>query len=271
MKRLAATALMMALFALPAFAQRGGGHGGGGRGGGGFSGHSAGAFHGGFAGPHYGAPRYSGGYAGSRSYHFAGGPRYSSRYSSRSFRSYPNSRVRSGFRAPYTRPGYRADRYGRSFFSDRRRDRSFFVIPDWIGLGTLGCYQDSSVYDDSDDSGAPGCYDEQAPEPDQPTIYGGDDDGPPPDEQPAYEPPVYEPPAETQRPAQLPANETATTIVFKDGRPSEQVHNYALTQTTLYVLDQRQRDIPLDQIDLAATEKVNRGTGIEFRIPQVPQ
>jgi hypothetical protein len=65
----------------------------------------------------------------------------------------------------------------------------------------------------------------------------------------------------------LPANETATTIVFRDGRPTEQIHNYALTQTTLYVLDQSKRDIPLDQIDVAATEKVNRNMGIEFQVP----
>jgi hypothetical protein len=63
----------------------------------------------------------------------------------------------------------------------------------------------------------------------------------------------------------------ATTIVFKDGRPPEQIRNYALTQTNLYVMDQQRRDIPLDQIDLAATEKANRAAGIEFQVPQSVQ
>jgi hypothetical protein len=58
--------------------------------------------------------------------------------------------------------------------------------------------------------------------------------------------------------------------VFKDGRPSEQIHNYALTRTDLFVLDQRHRDIPLDELDLAATAKVNHDAGVEFHIPALP-
>lgn len=135
----------------------------------------------------------------------------------------------------------------------------FYGVPDWIGLGTLGCYPDAEVYgdDDSDDEGAPGCGNAPPPPADQPTIYG--DDG--------YGSPSYEPPPPQQQPSPAPTNEIATTIVFKDGRPSEQIHNYALTQTTLYILDQRKQDIPLDQIDLAATEKLNRDEGIEFQVP----
>ncbi len=56
-------------------------------------------------------------------------------------------------------------------------------------------------------------------------------------------------------------------LVFKDGRPSLEIHNYALTRTTLYVLDQHHRDIPVDDIDLAATQKANRDAGVDFRIP----
>jgi hypothetical protein len=36
----------------------------------------------------------------------------------------------------------------------------------------------------------------------------------------------------------------------------------------LYVLDQQRSDIPLNQINLAETEKVNRAAGIPFQIPQ---
>ena len=38
-------------------------------------------------------------------------------------------------------------------------------------------------------------------------------------------------------------------VPFKDGRPAEQIHNYALTRTTLYVRDGHRRDIPVDQLE----------------------
>ncbi len=71
-------------------------------------------------------------------------------------------------------------------------------------------------------------------------------------------------PAESQAP--LP-EEDAVTIVFKDGRPPEQIRNYALTRTTLYLTAGRVRVIPVDQIDLPATEKINQKAGVEFHLP----
>jgi hypothetical protein len=68
-----------------------------------------------------------------------------------------------------------------------------------------------------------------------------------------------------------PAPQQAVTLIFKDGRPSEQIHNYLLTATTLTVLDQKYREIPVDQINLYATEETNRADGIDFRVPSVPQ
>ena len=65
-------------------------------------------------------------------------------------------------------------------------------------------------------------------------------------------------------------SQDALTLVFADGRPSVQIHNYMLTRTTLYVLDAHRRDIPLDELDLAATAKVNRDAGIDFRLPEAP-
>ena len=56
------------------------------------------------------------------------------------------------------------------------------------------------------------------------------------------------------------------TLVFKDGRPLEQVHNYAMTRTTLYVFDQRRQEIALDDLDVAAAMKVNREAGVDFRL-----
>ena len=62
-------------------------------------------------------------------------------------------------------------------------------------------------------------------------------------------------------------NEDAITLLSKDGRPPEQIHNYLLTRTTLYVRDQQRRDITLDQLDLAATQKVNHDAGVDFPLP----
>lgn len=295
MKRFAALALALAVgLALPAFAQRGGGggghgggggFGGGGHMGGGFGGHSSSGFHGGFSGPRSGgfAPR---GFATPRTYNPYGPAAH---YYGRGNQFAPNMRYRSGFRAPYSAfrdsRGFR-DRDDR--FRSRFRSRGFFV-PDWIGIGPYGCYDDSFVYDDWDnDEFGPDCYGyggygDQPLQGDQgpPVIYdedngySGNPNGygtppPPPDyAQPPYDPPAYQPPAQRSKP--LPTNEIATTIVFKDGRPSEQIHNYALTQTNLYVMDQQRRDIPLDQIDVAATEKANRAEGVEFQVPQTAQ
>ena len=63
------------------------------------------------------------------------------------------------------------------------------------------------------------------------------------------------------------AREDAVTVIFKDGRQPEQIHNYLLTSTTLTVLDARYRQIPLDDVNVAATEAANRAAGVDFRVP----
>jgi len=65
----------------------------------------------------------------------------------------------------------------------------------------------------------------------------------------------------------LPTPQQAVKLIFKDGRSPEQIRNYMLTSTTLTVLDQKYREIPLDQIDLAATRQSNLADGIDFRVP----
>jgi hypothetical protein len=37
----------------------------------------------------------------------------------------------------------------------------------------------------------------------------------------------------------------------------------------LYVRDQHHRDIPLDQLDFNATEKVNHTAGVDFQLPEL--
>jgi hypothetical protein len=65
-----------------------------------------------------------------------------------------------------------------------------------------------------------------------------------------------------------PPPEEQVTLVFNDGRPPEEIHNYILTRSMLTVLDGRRRDIPVDQLDLAATEKANRAAGVDFQLPE---
>jgi hypothetical protein len=60
----------------------------------------------------------------------------------------------------------------------------------------------------------------------------------------------------------------ATTLIFKDGRPPVQVHNYALTANTLYALDGDSRqEIPLALLDVPATVEANRRAGVDFALP----
>jgi hypothetical protein len=55
--------------------------------------------------------------------------------------------------------------------------------------------------------------------------------------------------------------------VFKDGRPAQQIHDYILTRTILYVQDTGTREIPVADLGLAAMEKVNKPAGVDFQLP----
>lgn len=112
--------------------------------------------------------------------------------------------------------------------------------------------------DDTDD-------DDSAPAPDN-GSEGYAMEPPDEDEQPPLGP--YQPSFGLSRPALAPAKEEAVTLIFKDGRPPEQIHNYILTRTTLFVGDQHRRAIPTDQLDLIATAKVNQDAGVDFQLPE---
>jgi hypothetical protein len=237
MRRFAAIALLIAGLALPACAQRGGARGG-------FSSHPSSGFHGGFTGS---APSSFSGNRFTAPHNFA----------APSFRTAP-SFARPGFGASYARPPY----YGaghyphhaapyRRVYVRRYGAWSSYLVPGYIGSGYLG-YPDTGFYDDSAASAASAApsYDVQ---PDQQ------------DESQPREP--YYPSIGPSYPSSAPQSEDAVMLVFKDGRVPLEIHNYALTPTTLYVLDQQHRDIPVAEIDLAATQKVNRDAGIDFQFP----
>jgi hypothetical protein len=287
MRFASAVALLVIGIALPVCAQRGGSHGGGSHGG--FGGGSHGGFSGGSGGGFRGSsgPRGSsgGGFRASAMGRapapgrFAAGPRY------------PGN-LRRGF-APAAGLRNSANYGGRGFDRDGDGHRRPYRSPyrglygygpwagGWIGPGYLGYpFDDGYGYDDSaaDANGGAGDY---GPGDYGSANYGDPNYGPGPgyggyEAQPANQPPVpYQARPDERRPeysqpAAPPVAESSVTLVFKDGRPEEHIHNYILTRTTLSILDQRRRDIPVDELDLAATQKANRDAGVDFRLPNSP-
>jgi hypothetical protein len=234
MKRLFVVALVMLVAAglvLPACAQRAASHGS-------FSAHSA--------------PAFRGGFSASPSRSFTGAPRYTGRGPLSSTPRFLGSNPRN----VVSRPGYYygANRYRRPYPSRYGYGIPYlgagWIAPVYLNSGYVG-YPDTTTYDDTQaaPSDAAG-YD--SPPPNQ---------APPAPPYPSYNEPPHASPA-------LP-DEDIVTLIFKDGRPSEQVRNYAMTRTTLYVRDEHHRDIPLDQLDLDATQKVNHAAGVDFQLPKI--
>jgi hypothetical protein len=270
MKRFAAAALVLIGLGVPgAFGQRGGAHGGGFGGSHGFSGGSAGAFHGGgFSAPHFSggfsAPRFSVGYAPRTYGNWGNNARFLPRY----YRPYPvGSRSGYGYSSGYSHSGGNHHHGGGGFhWSITTVPNYATLVPGWIGIGPYGYYPGYYGWDDSgwDDDPPASSSDESANM--APQGYGPASE----QEQPVYRE-EYEPAtAMPVLPAPSPENQRVTTVVLNDGR-SVQVQNYALTPTTLYVLDAQRRDIPLDQINVAATQQANRAVGIDFQVPKIAQ
>ena len=154
--------------------------------------------------------------------------------------------------------------------------------PYWPGWGwgypyLLNDWNDWGNDDDYDSQPAGNYAASQYPEY-MPGPYDDDGAGQSESQQPDYTPWPYSSPAPaasqpvpTAPAVDLPAAaEAPVTLVFKDGRPNEKIHNYMLTATTLSVLDQRRHDIPVDQLDLVATARVNREAGVDFSLPEAP-
>ncbi len=70
------------------------------------------------------------------------------------------------------------------------------------------------------------------------------------------------------RPAPTPPDDQETiTLLFKDGRPPLQIRNYILTRSAVYLTGKHFYEIPLSDIDLGATQRVNWDAGVAFRLP----
>jgi hypothetical protein len=148
---------------------------------------------------------------------------------------------------------------------NRGRSISVYAGYPWLGAVGLGIpWANGMPYtDDQNEANAPQSAPPQA---DQPVAdYGPEPldsqfaESAPPAFRPPYQGPVEFAPVHPQPP---------TTLIFKDGRPSAQVHNYALTATTLYALDGESRqEIPLSLLDVPATVAANRAAGVDFALP----
>jgi hypothetical protein len=294
----------------PLCAQHGGGGYAGGSHGGGFSGHSGPSFHGGFSGPGSftrgfspGGPSVHG-YSGPSRSGFRTLPAYNFRVPwanefngvqhnspGRSLRTAPgfartfpgNSFNQSAFsdrshhRGPY-RPPYRRDR-------DHHQDRDDYfsgsaIWPGWIGYGYLGYpsfdeYPPLWDYDSSDDSSGSQPYAPQQDYASQPQDYGPQAADQQQSDYPDLPPwPTINTPQNSAPPRTVsapPQTAEPVTLVFNDGRPPEKIHNYLLTAGTLYVMDEQRREIPVAELNLAATAKVNREAGVDFKLPGTPQ
>jgi hypothetical protein len=245
MKRFAAFALLFVGIALPACAQHGSAHGG-------FSGHGATAFHGGS----FSAPRRA-----------PGVTRYSGARPFTASRGYtpPAAGVRRPYRGPW--------RYRRPYRSPYTTGFTFaapgFVAPGFVEPGYAGYPYGDDSYDSTDAQAAPDAqpYGQSSPQ----------EQGPPemqqlPDQAQDRELPRW-PYGGAAQPASAPAQsapaapaEDAVTLIFKDGRPPQQIRNYILTRDTLYIGDHHP-DIAVNELDLAATVKANRDAGVDFRLP----
>jgi hypothetical protein len=102
--------------------------------------------------------------------------------------------------------------------------------------------------------------------------YGSEPPGPQgspgsPNGSPSFRPPYQGPYEGPSQVAPVHAQPT-TVLIFKDGRPPQEVHNYALTGTTLYALDgDLRQEIPLALLNVPATVETNRAAGVDFSLP----
>ena len=115
-------------------------------------------------------------------------------------------------------------------------------------------------------------YPESAPQPAPEGAYAY----PAPPVPPGYQP--Y-PPQQIPQPAPaapqmqyVPGSASTVILIYKDGRPPEQIQNYLATRSTLTILDGgRRREIPLSELNIPATMSANHQTGVDFQLPSATQ
>jgi hypothetical protein len=283
-------AVALLALALPAFAQHGGSHAGS-SGSRGFSGNAGFSSHPAFSQPSVSRPAFS------QSPNFTR-PAQPARYGPQ-YRPMPNAGYRAigpaGMRAPYygnryngtyaenrfngyrqstARAPYNPSAAGLSRSSDRNHDRDRFdarrrqfqnwyvnTYPNLLGypyllnpnLYNLGLYD----WSDPDNSVSDEAYNQNLPAPDYPPYPNQ-----------AYAMPIQTPPPASAAPS--PAQ--PLVVIFKSGRDPMKIENYLITARVLTDLDsQHYEQIPLDEINLAATQNFNKVAGVDFQVPSQAQ
>lgn len=307
MKRHAAVALALAA-ALPACAQRGGGHAG-------FAAHSA--------PPMRSAPAFHGSFAPSPSYHYSSGIAHASMVpSAHAPMIYAPRMPAAGVRYPATVPVIRPTFYhhGGTITTTHNFYVRTYPYPYNYGYGYgygyypsvvyVGGFYDDGSYDTTQqplqepDNGYPQpgpdygypqpdysypqpapngyAYPQPMPQPQYGYAYPQPMPGYPAYPQPAPQPgytvepaPGYmvygESSSSTPQMQYVPGSSETVILIYKNGHPPEQIQNYLATRTTLTILDGgRRRVVPLDDLDIPATVRANRQTGVDFKLPSVP-
>jgi len=249
-----------------AFAQHGGAHAGsfGGRGSAGHSGASGFSRSGSFARPE--SPVRGGAFGGSSRLRGMGLPNFTSRripaYGNRFMT--PRPTYRSIGAGPSRSGGREGDRDHRDRFDARRRSFENWYVnnyPAWLGYGypylTDPGFNDSGDSDNSvyNESGAALNYPAPSSDYGAPTPTGAQNGLRA---------------AEVPSPPSSPLPEQTLTVIFKNGRAPIEMHNYMMNTEVLTDLDSRHHEqISMDQIDVAATQRVNWAAGVGFEIPVV--
>jgi hypothetical protein len=135
--------------------------------------------------------------------------------------------------------------------------------------GAYAPYALNYGYDDSPYTGyVAGTFD-TSPEYASPPQYSPSPDYYPPSSSP---PPVSSAPEpqsyQQQKPSRRASDELAepTVLVFRDGHRQE-VANYAIMGSTLFVLSGPRSRIPVAELDVPATERENQSRGVDFHVP----
>ena len=159
------------------------------------------------------------------------------------------------------------DRGGRpSYVSPYAYGYGDYLVPNFVGYPFgLDPGFNSDDFDQSEQSSAP---QPGANAGEEPQNYAEEPPPSPPLAAPQGAGDVYRPPYSGPVSTQPVRPQPATALVFMDGRPNEEVHNYVLTGTTLYDLDgDTRKEIPLSELNVPATVERNRAAGVDFNLP----
>jgi hypothetical protein len=144
------------------------------------------------------------------------------------------------------------------------RASGFYVGYPWLAPFGYGLPYALPYGDDQDEGGGAQVAPQQADYSNQTTS----DYGPVAPEEAANAPSPFRPTYQAQMEDAPVHLQPATTLIFKDGRTPVQVHNYALTASTLYGFDgDIRQEIPLSLLDVPATTEANRKAGVDFALP----